>query len=334
MAAFLFVLTNHDNIIPCMFRDLMLREDVQSIPTMLPFSGKMNGLISDGLNRFSDSVFWQRMTGFVEERFSPLPEDRDFDFLIFTNSTLRGVSTSYLRGYLNRHPQCIPVLLFLDHSEQYMARYAMKVLSQFPSFRCLSFDPKDAIKFGWPHIMQVYSKLPLEQSEKRSDVYFSFSRKERLPEVKKTAAYLAAHGFSMDLLFAEPGHFSEEELGPHIRHSASRLPYEKILKGVAASDCLLEILKEGQTGVTLRYYEAICYNKKLLTTNRLIQELPFYDPRFMQVFQEPSDIDIDWLHDPVPVDYHYDGRFSPAHIPELLNASFSAAAACSETAGS
>lgn len=80
------------------------------------------------------------------------------------------------------------------------------------------------------------------------------------------------------------------------------------------SNCILEVLIEGMTGATLRYNEAVCYNKKLLTNNKNIVNLPFYDPRYMRVFDSPDDIDVEWVRKQVPIDYHYDGRFSPTHI--------------------
>ena len=68
---------------------------------------------------------------------------------------------------------------------------------------------------------------------------------------------------------------------------------------------------EKQYGPSLRYFEAVCYNKKLLTNNPCVVDLPYYDPRYIQVFNNPSDIDIDWLREDCTVDYGYKGDFSP-----------------------
>lgn len=84
------------------------------------------------------------------------------------------------------------------------------------------------------------------------------------------------------------------------------------------SNCILEVLATGQSGATLRYYEAVCYNKKLLTNNKNIVNLPFYNPEWMHVFENTEDIDWGWVKERVPVDYHYDGRFSPIHLIDRI----------------
>ena len=58
------------------------------------------------------------------------------------------------------------------------------------------------------------------------------------------------------------------------------------------SDVLLDITDGGQTALTLRPYEAIVYNKRLLTNNQSILDFEFYDPRYMRYFTEITDEDI------------------------------------------
>ena len=96
------------------------------------------------------------------------------------------------------------------------------------------------------------------------------------------------------------------------------IEYPKVIDGIKKSNCILEVLAEGQTGETLRYYEAVCYNKKLLTTNKNIVNLPFYNPKYMKVFEKPDDIDCDWVKERIPIDYGYDGRFSPSRLIDKI----------------
>jgi hypothetical protein len=87
--------------------------------------------------------------------------------------------------------------------------------------------------------------------------------------------------------------------------------YEKILSETISSNCILEILQNNQHGATLRYFEAVCYNKKLLTNNKDIIYYPFYNPKWMKVFTNISEIDIEWLRTNENIDYKYNGEFSP-----------------------
>ena len=66
--------------------------------------------------------------------------------------------------------------------------------------------------------------------------------------------------------------------------------------------------------MTLRYYEAITYNKKLITNNEMVKKLPFYNPYYMFVFCDPEDIDLAWVKRSVKVDYHYNNEFSPKEL--------------------
>ncbi len=45
------------------------------------------------------------------------------------------------------------------------------------------------------------------------------------------------------------------------------MPYEKYLQFVINTNCIVEILQDGTTGYTLRTWEALAFNKKLLTNN-------------------------------------------------------------------
>ena len=94
--------------------------------------------------------------------------------------------------------------------------------------------------------------------------------------------------------------------------------YEEVLGGVLRSKVILEILQEGQSGPSLRYYEAVCYNKKLLSNNPNIVHFPYYDSRYMRYFSSPEDIDIAWITEDCDVDYHYKGDFSPVNMLDLI----------------
>lgn len=54
------------------------------------------------------------------------------------------------------------------------------------------------------------------------------------------------------------------------------LPYEQILSLNRQSRAILEINQTGQTGLTVRALEATFLKKKLLTTNKSIQDTPLY----------------------------------------------------------
>lgn len=101
-------------------------------------------------------------------------------------------------------------------------------------------------------------------------------------------------------------------------YSGSWIPYKKVLVDVINTNVIIEIVQDGQCGPSLRYYEAVCYNKKLLTNNPSIKDLPYYDNRYMKIIQTVEDIDIDWIKAREEVNYHYKGEFSPNYLLETV----------------
>lgn len=90
--------------------------------------------------------------------------------------------------------------------------------------------------------------------------------------------------------------------------------YSEVLTKSLQARCILEVVQQGQHANTLRPYEAISYNRKLLTNNKDILSFPWYDPKYMQYFEDPSQIDFSWVKDSSAVNYKYDDRYSSIHL--------------------
>ena len=72
--------------------------------------------------------------------------------------------------------------------------------------------------------------------------------------------------------------------------------------------------QKGQVALTLRPYEAVVYNKKLLTNNKTILSFKYYNPRYMHYFEKIEDIDWNWVARKEKVNYEYEGDFSPIYL--------------------
>lgn len=99
-----------------------------------------------------------------------------------------------------------------------------------------------------------------------------------------------------------------------LKYLDKKISYPQVVSRVKASNCILEVLQKNQRAQSLRYFEAIAYNKKLLTNNPGIVELPYYDARFMRVFESAEDIDVEWIKTKEEINYGYKGEFSPLGI--------------------
>lgn len=177
--------------------------------------------------------------------------------------------------------------------------------------RIYTFDKKDAEKYSFTFTNSMYSKFNIEEKKEiKSDLYFIGRDKGRKEIIEKIYSRLVQNNIKCD--FTING-LDVKATKPGIRHGRG-ITYKQIINEIQETDCIFEIIQKGQQGVTLRYYEAICYNKKLLTNNPDIFQYPYYNPAYIKYYSNESDIDIEWLKQKIIVNYHYKGDFSPVNL--------------------
>ena len=156
-----------------------------------------------------------------------------------------------------------------------------------------------------------------EKSESKIDLYFCGVDTDRTAIINAISK-IEKLDFSMDLIQIENNNqYKDERISTHTVDEI--MPYEVVLKRTLEANCVLEIVRPGQVGFTLRTFEAVVYNKKLLTNNEHIKEFQFYNPSYMKVFKSVEDIDWKWVKERNAVNYHYKGDFSPIRLIEEIN---------------
>lgn len=183
-----------------------------------------------------------------------------------------------------------------------------------------TFDPIDAKINKYTYLgMTYYSKKELSKAISiKSDAYFvgglKGGREEEIINVYKKLRDSNLH-VNFDIMVTGFKKLRKRKFENEINYYSNKwLPYEKILENINTTNCIIEVLQEGQAGPSLRYYEAVCYNKKLLTNNNYIKEFPFYNENYMKIFSNENDIDIGWIKRKEKVDYKYNGEFSPKKL--------------------
>lgn len=187
----------------------------------------------------------------------------------------------------------------------------------------LSYDIEDCKKYGFTYLGYTYCsrKNGIIPSGNESYIYFVGENKpgdnlydlvsgvfKYLNTAKIKARFIVVDSFKKHVSCNTEQLIFKEKY----------IPYDDVLSDVLSSNCILEILQAGQQQQSARYFEAICYNKKLLTNNPHIVELPFYDSRYMKYFSKPDDIDVEWVKRKENIDYNYRGEFSSAKIIEQI----------------
>lgn len=183
-----------------------------------------------------------------------------------------------------------------------------------------TFDKGDANKYKMKYIGFNYYSMRVIENNKHpeNDLYsIAIATEDRKDLYFHIYEYLSKNGCKCDFHLKVKGKERPNIQG--IDFLEKYYPYDEVVKVLQNSKCILEILRPGQNGPSLRYFEAVCYNKKLLTNNKEIVNFPYYDERYMKIFTTLEDIDVNWLKNDVEtIDYHYKGDFSPTKLIDYI----------------
>lgn len=141
------------------------------------------------------------------------------------------------------------------------------------------FDPLEARDLGLLHNSSFYTQAIASPAQHFDyDIFFGANdngRKQQALALKKQFERLGLK----PLYHILSGHGNEH---------ADYLPYSEYLKLVNNSQAILEILRAGQYGVTLRTFESIFLQKKLITANEMLPYYRLYDAR--NIFMLETDL--------------------------------------------
>lgn len=235
-------------------------------------------------------------------------------FIILNHS----LPISYFEYLKNRYPDCRIALLHRD-----LLKVCKRSAPNLPMNPILdlemTFDVGESKQYGFPHFNEFESLIDLNVSETpESDVYFAGKGKDRLPLLMKVYDKLTAAGLNCSYYLT--GVPSNQQINkPGIVYADRFMTYREMLQHTVNSRCILEINQGGADGYTSRFLEAVMYNKKLLTNNHFIKQSKFYRPDYIQCFDDNCDIDPSFIKESAPVDFGYNGEFSPLRMIERVD---------------
>jgi hypothetical protein len=248
----------------------------------------------------------------------------DYSRIVVLDTALAYMDVNTVESLRRRSPEIRLLLLNSMEASSPTFEPVRGKLRWFEPRSIYSFDPHDVEKFGFrPLGLSYYSMHRGIRSERiETDCYFVGGLKGgRENLISATFAAIAKKGLRADfeVLGSNTDAFPTVN-GRSIAALGRRwVPYRHVLDKVARTKTVVEILQRGQYGQSLRYFESITQGKKLLTTNRDVTSLPFYDERFMRVFSNPRDIDWNWLRTSELPYYDYNNEFSPLNLQAIFD---------------
>lgn len=237
--------------------------------------------------------------------------------VLFMNGSLRyHFSKQYLNNFKRNHPNVKLVMIMYDSFSNPTAKRAISMIPIFDYV--FSFDKADCNKYGFEYIYSTFSKpdfVKCDDSKKTKAFFIGFGL-GRLELLQRTFQHITEKVSGCKFYIAGVNEKEQKEI-KDVYYNVT-MPYDEELQMAFNTECVVEIVKKGQTGVSLRTCEAIAFNKKLLTNNQSLREMPFYDSRFMQIFDAPDNIDIEFIQEKMDVKYEDSDFFSPLKIIDRL----------------
>jgi len=214
------------------------------------------------------------------------------------------------------HVQCFLVLHFVSPymmNFQDFILYLQDIVASNPLFNIqklrkqfddiFSYDQHDATQYNLHYLPTPYSALPelLNNTSISYDMFFCGNAKNRLSEIM--AVYYSATNAGLSCLFYindVPKKHQQHLPGIIYNHTIS---YNDCVKKTIYAKCIVEIMQHGADGYTPRLWEAITYNKHLLTNNQFIESSPFAHPC---IHYFTSEIDWSWINTKAsyPTEWH------------------------------
>lgn len=169
-----------------------------------------------------------------------------------------------------------------------------------------AFDPADALAYNFKYSPLIYSKNSLDIKTEQKQVFYVGRAKDRYEMLMNVYSALKNLGVNRKFYIFNVSE-DQQKYKDEIQYNML-IPYSECLKYIQESSCLLDVIQAESEGFTIKVCEAIFYNKRLITTNKNILDMPFYDPRFIRVIDSAEQITRDFIFSDEPVEYSEKAR--------------------------
>ena len=209
------------------------------------------------------------------------------------------------------------VLSNTKRNDQFNIEEAKRIFDMILSYDDVYDVPTYGLKYA-PVFVSKIDELLEHPLKCKYDIAFIAKAKDRLGVVHDLYKILIANKIKCFFYITKTKE-SERLVDSGIIYLDKQLNRYDMLQKELESNCILEVLKGDAHSNTLRFWEAIMYNKKLYTNWKGVYNSPYYDPRYIKVFDKPDDLDLNFIKERIKVDYKYNGELSPIKLLEIIN---------------
>lgn len=134
-----------------------------------------------------------------------------------------------------------------------------------------SFSKEDCEKYSMRYNSTYYFLKPeCECIEPQVDLFFVGLDKGRYDRLMKIKCAAEMVGLNVDFRVVKDSSSCKKGI------YTERMNYKDVVARIKQSKVIVELLQEGQTGVSLRVMEGLIFGKKVLSDNQMVYEEPYY----------------------------------------------------------
>ena len=300
--------------------------DLDDLPNVIYYSGYIDGINSRIKRLLARINFNIRVNKFVE---TPLrkfvnpwlfPNTFDGDNLcfVFFECQYAIINSDYIQ-YLRQHYPKAKLVLYMQDIVASLPYYDISKYKKIFDL-ILSYDKGDSERYGLLYYPTPYSKKHLKKIITEDiDVFFCGASKNRYDEI--ISAYRKCTSQGLKCKFFVTGVPADKQVGGKGLIYNTPITYEENLAYIAKSKCILEIIQKNAKGYSLRLWEAITYDKHLLTNNTSIVECNCYHPESIHLISDNHPME-DWINNEVVIPTSYKNALSPMHFLSFIEQHF------------
>lgn len=179
-----------------------------------------------------------------------------------------------------------------------------------------SYNPQDVKEYGLKYLSICYSRFPDYDNittKGNFDLVFIGAERNRYSEIERVYQLAKKHNLKV-FFYIFSKNADKYSSQPDFIVSSKLLSMIEYLRYVKSSKCLLEILDPGTKGTTLRFWDAVMYDKYLITNNKNVTQSIFYKTNNIVLYNDVNDIDFSILKNCNVAQYNYNGENSPSQF--------------------
>ena len=153
-----------------------------------------------------------------------------------------------------------------------------------------SFDKKDAENYHMCYNGTYYfDGLEYKKSSIKKDIfYIGVEKKGRVELINALKRICEENGLIIDANIVKNPNYNGDGSINYVKN----MDYLEILQNISESRCILDINNVNQVGLTLRPLESLFFEKKLITNNKNIKNMSFYNKNNIFIIGEDSYSDL------------------------------------------